>query len=871
MGQVAVTIKGKAIAEVGETVILEGLTEFRPSVVHLKWQKYLDREYVDIDIHKSKYQGTKNSIRSPKLVLNNLDLEDGGYYRIKFTCTSSVEYSSVHRLRIQPKEETFFTIDIQPDQINGRYYVGEDVIIKANLRNVSRILCTTWQKQTENGRYTIDTSLPKNMEIRNDQTGEYKLTIQNCNELDKGTYFLLAACSRDMEVKSNMIKLDFVKEKPEVIFNHVSKAVYDTMVKYEASIRSCIKHTSTVWRKGEKTIDINSRKFEGSSTVGCHPVLCINNVDEEDEDFYSIHVSNKWGDTTLSKRLVLIGKKPTVCVKLSSQSQKVVYGNAITLQADIKSYPAPSCIRWTRIKNGNNEENIDDIEKFTIDKLEKRCQRLTIKNLEFSDNGNYIIIVTNVLGSTKANLEIKVEASQMIFISGPVVVSPRDNIKFLTMFTTNQNCLNAKWFKIKKYSKKEINLGSTKYSISNTSDGTKTQAFDVVQAGEEDSAGYQLTIDNVSSNVINTFVDDSGKFCTETQGNFYRCFALQTVCADALRNVFDNLPDAFEDKIKKFKKKCRGEPKLEDKLKSLEKNKPSSSKDLDVTLMCAIIQNLNYIANPIKGWGREPDKNDIGIADDLERIRSYRNYLCHKSSLELETNDFNKAALDIIWAIRRLSKNDVKILEDICDIMNKVITRGKAMDEMIVQIKIIEKETNEWKDFFRIKEFNDDIHLIDREIKFHQIHDSSILIQDNFTSACNRSLTNGLCFMERPLQLQEKVHIRGSYWMYRFGLKHLTVVNIGLTDINPDTIHDSEEKKQIIRDALKPVQFIGKQDYHRWGNFHLCITLCPNATLSLCLHDTEELLYHYQTVSDYHPLWLVIELEGCHSMWISHV
>lgn len=49
------------------------------------------------------------------------------------------------------------------------------------------------------------------MEIRNVQTGEYKLTIQNCNELDKGTYFLLAACSRDMEVKSNMIKLDFVK------------------------------------------------------------------------------------------------------------------------------------------------------------------------------------------------------------------------------------------------------------------------------------------------------------------------------------------------------------------------------------------------------------------------------------------------------------------------------------------------------------------------------------------------------------------------------------------------------------------------------------------------------------------------------------
>lgn len=95
----------------------------------------------------------------------------------------------------------------------------------------------------------------------------------------------------------------------------------------------------------------------------------------------------------------------------------------------------------------------------------------------------------------------------MIFISGPVVVSPSDNIKFLTMFTSNQNCRNAKWFKIKKSSKKEIDFGSTKYIISNTSDGTKTQYFDVVHAGEEDSTGYQLILDGFTSNMINTFVD----------------------------------------------------------------------------------------------------------------------------------------------------------------------------------------------------------------------------------------------------------------------------------------------------------------------------------------------------------------------------
>lgn len=58
-------------------------------------------------------------------------------------------------------------------------------------------------------------------------------------------------------------------------------------------------------------------------------------------------------------------------------------------------------------------------------------------------------------------------------------------------------------------------------------------------------------------------------FCTETQGNFFRCFALQRVCLDAVRNVFDNLPDAFDDKIENFKKTCRDQKDLKNILKSI--------------------------------------------------------------------------------------------------------------------------------------------------------------------------------------------------------------------------------------------------------------------------------------------------------------
>lgn len=62
---------------------------------------------------------------------------------------------------------------------------------------------------------------------------------------------------------------------------------------------------------------------------------------------------------------------------------------------------------------------------------------------------------------------------------------------------------------------------------------------------------------------------DSKKFSTETQGNYFRYVALLSVCVDALRKAFDNLPDTFEEKINKFKRHChrlQGNSKLKELL-----------------------------------------------------------------------------------------------------------------------------------------------------------------------------------------------------------------------------------------------------------------------------------------------------------------
>lgn len=78
---------------------------------------------------------------------------------------------------------------------------------------------------------------------------------------------------------------------------------------------------------------------------------------------------------------------------------------------------------------------------------------------------------------------------------------------------------------------------------------------------------------------------------------------------------------------------------------------PQSSSDLDVTTMYAMFRNTINILPPTRGWGQTPEANDKGKADDIERIRIYRNKISHENSSEMTTNDFNKSALDLIWVI----------------------------------------------------------------------------------------------------------------------------------------------------------------------------------------------------------------------------
>lgn len=93
---------------------------------------------------------------------------------------------------------------------------------------------------------------------------------------------------------------------------------------------------------------------------------------------------------------------------------------------------------------------------------------------------------------------------EMIFLSGPVVVTPNETITFHA-FLPNQNFSNMKWWKIKDQSKREIEIG-----IGNTKYVELNDRFEIFNADKEDSATYQCTADDMKSNTINVYVD--GKY-----------------------------------------------------------------------------------------------------------------------------------------------------------------------------------------------------------------------------------------------------------------------------------------------------------------------------------------------------------------------
>lgn len=93
----------------------------------------------------------------------------------------------------------------------------------------------------------------------------------------------------------------------------------------------------------------------------------------------------------------------------------------------------------------------------------------------------------------------------MIFISGPVLVSPKTVFKFQAYLSDQTS--NGKWWKTKGSTTEDITIDDKKYFTYYIGNIREIEIHD---AEEEDSAKYHFSLNNIKSNKIYTRVD--GKY-----------------------------------------------------------------------------------------------------------------------------------------------------------------------------------------------------------------------------------------------------------------------------------------------------------------------------------------------------------------------
>ena len=78
--------------------------------------------------------------------------------------------------------------------------------------------------------------------------------------------------------------------------------------------------------------------------------------------------------------------------------------------------------------------------------------------------------------------------------------------------------------------------------------------------------------------------------------------------------------------------------------------------ELDITLLCSIFRNLRNIS-PTKGWQTPPGPTDLGLGDDIYRLRIIRNTIYgHTTTTRVTAADFQTLWTELKDVILRLAK-----------------------------------------------------------------------------------------------------------------------------------------------------------------------------------------------------------------------
>lgn len=151
----------------------------------------------------------------------------------------------------------------------------------------------------------------------------------------------------------------------------------------------------------------------------------------------------------------------------------------------------------------------------------------------------------------------------------------------------------------------------------------------------------------------------------EDSDNKERYSRLSIVIIETFSNILRDIIQSIIPAKEFYKNYVQNRPyfKMNEQFRLHELQSSNSYDSLDIPFIYKLLRHFSLIPPPTKGWGVDPDNVDVKLADDVERIRHYRNKLAHMINIDIKKAKFDDYFAQFIDIGRRIDLNFPKNFE----------------------------------------------------------------------------------------------------------------------------------------------------------------------------------------------------------------
>jgi titin len=294
-------------------------------------------------------------------------------------------------------------------------YSRPDPPIDAQVSEVTRSSCLlTWRPPFRDGglpivRYHVEMRTKgdyKFYRFTDDFISECEYEIRDLVENQDYEFRIIAENKQGESLPSDPTRKFKAKDQiqgvpPEISGMPDQGNLIGTQGKIECRLLAGIPLPTFRWKKGSKTINLESSKYSFSYAQSL-AVLYINNLNEEDAGQYTVEAENEYGFDTKSCKFFVYQPPKIEYDSKFKKTNAVTVGSNFRLICQVTGCPKPETT-WFK-----NDFKLKKDDKAIVENPIDDQYYLTIKQSDRNDSGIYVIKASNQYGKAEARFELQI-------------------------------------------------------------------------------------------------------------------------------------------------------------------------------------------------------------------------------------------------------------------------------------------------------------------------------------------------------------------------------------------------------------------------------------------------------------------------------